>query len=138
MLGQPTCFEKLLTPVVLVFALSLLPLNILQVIPFISLQLLYFKHIYLVFDLSALLIVINASVDPLIYCLVCYNFRNAFKSLIRVHRLRYKTHMTRDTPSFQLESIPASERQRRMTNSTSLFSSKEQMNKGSLITSTHL
>ena len=140
-LRQNSRVKRLLTPVVLVFALTLLPLYVLKIMPYISLKLFYFKYIYLVVNVSTLLVVLNAAVDPVIYCLVSDNFRNAFKSLVWAHRKKYKRRIRKDKPSFQLSgrSVAQGSRfQRRMTNTTSLFSSKEQLNKDSFKLSTQL
>ena len=142
-LKQNSRVKRLLTPVVLVFALTLLPINTLKIIPYISVKLFYFKYIYLVFNLCTLLVVVNASADPLIYCLVSDNFRHAFKFLIRARQSRYKVRAcsSRDKQSAHTGSHRSTADTNvllRMSNSTNLFSSKVQSSKDSNENSTHL
>lgn len=76
--------KKILTPLVVVFAVTMLPLNILRVIvtvwPEIAAGQQYetYKNLFFVVTVFAL---VNSSVNPVIYCIVSRNFRKQIKDL---------------------------------------------------------
>lgn len=64
---------KLLTPMVLVFAITMLPLNILRIVLSVKPHLTQWKYFLLIYNLSVVAIVINSAADPLIYFIVTSN-----------------------------------------------------------------
>lgn len=69
---------KVLTPVVVVFAVTMLPYNVFRVID-IFLDTSQFEYLLLFFKICVLCFVCNSSANPLIYALFSEEFRKAFK-----------------------------------------------------------
>ena len=69
---------KILTPVVVVFAVTMLPYNVFRVID-IFLDTSRFEYLLLFFKICVLCFVCNSSANPLIYALFSEEFRKAFK-----------------------------------------------------------
>lgn len=61
---------KVLTPMVLVFTITMLPLNALRVVLSLRPDLTLWKYFLVVYNLSVIAIVVNSAADPLIYCIV--------------------------------------------------------------------
>ena len=74
--------KRILTPIVLVFAITMLPLNILRLAfafwPVIIEQEYYNNILYAV----SVFIILNSSVNPVIYCIGSRDFRSGVKSLL--------------------------------------------------------
>ena len=81
-LQQNRRVRKVLTPLVLVFGLTMLPVNMIRIIfvswPAIAVQTYYNNLLYVV----VVFVVINSSANPVIYSLVSKNFRKALKELL--------------------------------------------------------
>ncbi|XP_031555071.1 neuromedin-U receptor 2-like [Actinia tenebrosa] len=75
--------QRILTPLVVIFAVTMLPLNMLRLlIAFMpEFNLLEKNYYVLIHDLSVLLIVINSSLDPCVYYLCSKEFRVGMKAL---------------------------------------------------------
>lgn len=69
---------KVLTPVVVVFAVTMLPYNVFRIID-IFLDTSRFEYLLLFFKICVLCFVCNSSANPLIYALFSEEFRKAFK-----------------------------------------------------------
>ena len=69
---------KVLAPVVIVFAVTMLPYNVFRVID-IFLDTAHFEYLLLFFKICVLCFVCNSSANPLIYALFSEEFRKAFK-----------------------------------------------------------
>ena len=80
-LHQKRRIKKILTPVVVVFAITMLPLSMLRIAsiwwPVIAMQT-YYKHLLFIVVVS---VEINSSSNPLIYSLVSKDFRKRLKEL---------------------------------------------------------
>lgn len=78
---------KILTPMVLVFTITMLPLNSLRVVLSLRPEWTMWKYFLVVYNLSVIAITVNSAADPLIYFMVTNNFLP--NSLCRVfNRLR--------------------------------------------------
>lgn len=73
---------KVLTPVVLVFFVTLLPYNVFRVVDIFQ-DTSQFEYLLLFFKICILFFVCNSSANPLIYALFSEDFRKAFKWHIR-------------------------------------------------------
>ncbi|XP_020903925.1 QRFP-like peptide receptor [Exaiptasia diaphana] len=65
---------KILTPMVLVFTITMLPLNTLRVVLSLRPELTMWKYFLVVYNLSVIAITVNSAADPLIYFIVTNNF----------------------------------------------------------------
>lgn len=61
---------NLLTPMVLVFTITMLPLNILRILLSVRPDLTQWKYFLVIYNLSVVAIVVNSAADPLIYFIV--------------------------------------------------------------------
>lgn len=73
--------KKILTPIVLVFAISMLPLNALRVLLLFWEELAFKKHFLLIYNICVIGVVINSAADPLIYSIVSKDFRSELKDI---------------------------------------------------------
>lgn len=73
--------KKLLTPIVLVFAISMLPLNVLRVLLLFWEDVLFDKYFLLIYNACVIGIVVNSASDPLIYSIVSNDFRMELKAI---------------------------------------------------------
>lgn len=71
--------KKILTPIVLVFTISMLPLNALRVMLLFWEELAFEKHFLLIYNVCVIGVVINSAADPLIYSIVSKDFRSELK-----------------------------------------------------------
>lgn len=76
-------FNKIMTPVVVVFAITILPISIFRV------AILYFfnnpifqKYIYVMFRLCFFFYLLNAATNPLIYSIITKRFRQSFREML--------------------------------------------------------
>ena len=73
--------KKILTPIVLVFAISMLPLNVLRVLLLFWEEIAIEKHFLLIYNVCVIGVVINSAADPLIYSIVSKDFRSELKEI---------------------------------------------------------
>jgi len=73
--------KKILTPIVLVFTISMLPLNALRVMLLFWEELVFEKHFLLIYNVCVIGVVINSAADPLIYSIVSKDFRSELKEI---------------------------------------------------------
>ena len=73
--------KKILTPIVLVFTISMLPLNALRVILLFWEELAFEKYFLLIYNICVIGVVINSTADPLIYSIVSKDFRSELKDI---------------------------------------------------------
>ena len=73
--------KKILTPIVLVFIISMLPLNVLRVMLLFWEELAFGKHFLLIYNVCVIGVVINSAADPLIYSIVSKDFRSELKKI---------------------------------------------------------
>lgn len=89
--------KTILTPVAFVFALSMFPVNLLRLILIFWTQV-YFQPYYpILFFITIIFACANSSINPLIYCIVSREFRNAFKSVFISND---RTHLRNSTCGF--------------------------------------
>lgn len=74
--------KKILTPVVVVFALTLLPVNVFRLILTCMPSLLHFHYLWVLYNLCVIASVLNSSCNPFIYAVVSDNFRMAFRRML--------------------------------------------------------
>lgn len=75
--------RKILTPVVVIFAVALLPVNVFRLILVFIPSLVSFRYLWILYNLCIIATVLNSSCNPFIYALVSDNFRVAFKSMFK-------------------------------------------------------
>lgn len=73
--------KKILTPIVLVFTISMLPLNVLRVLLLFWGEIAIKKHFLLIYNVCVIGVVINSAADPLIYSIVSKDFRLELKEI---------------------------------------------------------
>lgn len=73
--------KKILTPIVLVFAISMLPLNVLRVLLLFWEDVLFDKYFLLIYNACVIGVVVNSASDPLIYSIVSNDFRMELKAI---------------------------------------------------------
>ncbi|XP_068676217.1 galanin receptor type 1-like [Montipora foliosa] len=81
-LQQNNRAKRILTPLVLVFALTMLPLNALRLITVFGPEIVSSRNIYkILFFVAAILAILNSSVNPVIYSVVSTDFRRRVSNL---------------------------------------------------------
>jgi len=78
--------RKILTPVVAVFAVALLPVNVFRIMLIFMPSLITFRYLWIIYNLCIITTVLNSSCNPFIYALVSDNFRAAFKTMFKSRR----------------------------------------------------
>lgn len=73
--------KKILTPIVLVFAISMLPLNVLRVLLIFREEFIFHKYFYVVYNVCVIGVIINSASDPFIYSIVSNDFRVELKAV---------------------------------------------------------
>jgi len=73
--------KKILTPIVLVFAISMLPLNVLRVLLLFWEDVVFDKYFLLIYNACVIGVVVNSASDPLIYSIVSNDFRMELKAI---------------------------------------------------------
>ena len=77
--------KTIMTPVVAVFAVTVLPLSLLRVVPrFFSVKssMIYLKYSNIIFNVCVFLYICNAACNPLIYSIFSKRFRKSFRELL--------------------------------------------------------
>ena len=77
--------KTIMTPVVAVFAVTILPLTLLRVVPrFFSVKssMIYLKYSNIIFNVCVFLYICNAACNPLIYSIISKRFRTSFRELL--------------------------------------------------------
>ncbi|EDO41798.1 predicted protein, partial [Nematostella vectensis] len=75
--------KRILTPVVVVFGLSMLPVTVFRLVMVYIPSLVYYHYLFVLYNICMITTVINSSANPFIYAIVSDNFRKAFKSMCR-------------------------------------------------------
>ncbi|XP_022799027.1 neuropeptide Y receptor type 6-like [Stylophora pistillata] len=73
--------KKILTPIVLVFTISMLPLNFLRVLLVFWKEFFFEKFFWMIYNICVIGVVINSASDPLIYSIVSKDFRLQLKEI---------------------------------------------------------
>ena len=100
--------RKILTPVVVVFAVALLPVNVFRLMLTFLPSLLSFRYLWLLYNLCVVATALNSSCNPFIYAIVSDKFRMAFKTMFssseRLGQLaRQKTSSSRAASTLRLQ-----------------------------------
>jgi len=74
---------KILTPLVILFAVTMLPLNALRVLLFIIPRFWTKSYYNLIMGQVSLFVLINSSANPLVYYMTSQEFKDAFKKIIK-------------------------------------------------------
>ena len=74
--------KKILTPIVVVFAISMLPLNVLRVLQLFWEDIVFHKYFFLIYHVCVIGVVVNSASDPLIYSIVSKDFRKELKAFL--------------------------------------------------------
>lgn len=72
---------KILTPIVLVFAVSMLPINAVRVLVVFWDEVVFEKYFGVFFDVCVIGVLVNAASDPFIYSIVAKDFRVELKMI---------------------------------------------------------
>ena len=80
-LKQNSKARRILTPLVVIFATTMLPFHVGIAVRLYSVEFVTMKYFWLYFSICAFLIVLNSSLNPLIYAMVSKDFRKAFKRM---------------------------------------------------------
>lgn len=93
--------KKVLTPIVLVFTISMLPLNVLRVLLLFWEEIAFEKYFLLIYNVCVIGVVINSAADPLIYSIVSKDFRSELKEVLSqfTQRLQNLIKLRRDDNS---------------------------------------
>lgn len=73
--------RKILTPVVVIFAATLLPVNVFRLTLVFIPSLVNYRYLWVIYNFCIVSTVLNSSCNPFIYAIVSDNFRVAFKSM---------------------------------------------------------
>ena len=78
--------RRILTPLVVIFAISMLPYHAGRIVVIYWPKFVQEKYFWLFFSVCGFLIVVNSCMNPLIYAMVSKEFRKAFKRLVVVRQ----------------------------------------------------
>ncbi|KAK3747339.1 hypothetical protein QZH41_017982 [Actinostola sp. cb2023] len=86
--------RKILTPVVVTFAVALLPVNVFRLTLVFIPSLVSYRYLWIIYNLCIIATVLSSSCNPFIYAIVSDNFRVAFKSMLKSKKNlpRRRTH----------------------------------------------
>lgn len=87
-LAQNKRAKNILTPVAVLFAISMLPISLLRITLVFWKAIINEKYYPAVFFLSVVFTAANSSLNPLVYSVVSREFRNALKSLFKKNKSR--------------------------------------------------
>ena len=90
--------KKILTPIVLVFTISMLPLNVLRVLLLVWEEIVFERYFLLIYNVCVIGVVMNSAADPLIYSIVSKDFRLELKEVFSrfTQRLQNLIKLRRD------------------------------------------
>ena len=83
--GRSKRLKTVMTPVVAVFAVTILPLSLLRLVPHFSSvksSVIYLKYSNIIFNVCVFLYICNATCNPLIYAIFSKRFRKSFRELL--------------------------------------------------------
>ena len=81
--------KKLLIPVVIAFAVTMLPLNVFRLVVFYWKEIAQQIYLWVYFNICVFFVVVNSSINFFIYSLVSDEFRHGFKRFSRGIRARF-------------------------------------------------
>lgn len=81
--------KKLLTPVVIAFAVTMLPLNVFRLVVLYWKEIAQQKYLWVYFNICVFFVIVNSSINFFIYSLVSDEFRHGFKRFSRGIRARF-------------------------------------------------
>lgn len=85
-LAQNKRAKNILTPVAVLFAISMLPISLLRIVLIFWKAIINENYYNIVFFLSVVFTAANSSLNPLVYSVVSREFRNALKSLFKKNK----------------------------------------------------
>lgn len=74
--------KKILTPIVVVFAISMLPLNVVRILLLFCGDIVFHRYFFLIYNVCVIGVVVNSASDPLIYSIVSKDFRKELKAFL--------------------------------------------------------
>ena len=77
--------KKLLTPVVLVFCITMLPLHAFHLVALYCKEFVSWKFYIVMFNIVILFVISNSALNPLVYCMVSREFRTGFHNILLGH-----------------------------------------------------
>ena len=95
--------KRLLTPLIILFAVTMFPLNFIRVLALIKEDIWKNKYYHLVTGLMGLFVIINSSANPLVYYITSQEFKEAFNGIFKGLRER---RLRRSLPSRSLALSP--------------------------------
>ena len=90
--------KRVLTPLVVLFAVSMLPLSSLRIVQFFWAELISDRVKLGAFTLAMYGVIINSSLNPLIYCIVSQEFRQGFREMLTFACKKKTTAYRQDSP----------------------------------------
>ena len=82
--------KRILTPLVILFAVTMFPLNALRVLVLIDDNLWRNKYYNLAMGIMSLFVIVNSAANPLVYYLTSKEFKEAYKAILKALRGRRK------------------------------------------------
>lgn len=79
--GENIRARKILTPIVVTFAATMLPLNVFRVLSIFWTDLLMLRHVWTIHNIVVIITITNSAINPIIYSIVSKDFRKAFIQL---------------------------------------------------------
>lgn len=97
-LQQTRKTQRILKPLVILFALTMLPLTVFNLVTAFWDGVFYQNYVFLLVSVILVSTSVNSAADPLVYCIVSKEFRSEFKSMLsRCFGRRFGKHQQRDS-----------------------------------------
>lgn len=98
---ENTKAKRILTPIVVTFAIFMLPINIFRLVALYWPDIFFLKYFWILYNVLVIFTTTNSAVNPLIYSVVSREFRRGFKRLFCRGKQRLRGLTSRSTAFYE-------------------------------------